>query len=95
MTTDISIADCAAAVAFAALGLLVGLGYFAAMRRTVTLLADGSTWFGPLALTVGRIVVVVALLTLVARFGASPLLAAAIGMLLARAIALRTARRPG
>jgi len=76
-------------------GFVLGLLYFAAVQRTAILFAAGRGWFAPVALTVGRIGVAAALLALAARLGASPLLAAFSGFILARAVALRLAGRPG
>ena len=76
-------------------GVLLGLAYFAALHRTVVLLAIGGSWLGPSALTLGRIGGAMILLALAARLGAAPLLGASLGFFLARAIALRTARRSG
>lgn len=80
--------------AMAAAGLAFGLAYFAALRRTVLLLGSGGR-LGPAALSLGRIAAAVIFLGLAARFGAVPLLAAFLGFLLARALALRALRRPG
>ena len=74
-------------------GLVLGLLYFAALKRSVGLLVGGKGWLGPLALTLGRIGAAVAVLFVAARFGAAPLLAAFIGFLTARAVALRAERR--
>lgn len=74
-------------------GLVFGFIYFAALRRTVQLFTEGRTWFGPLALTLGRVGAAVVFLGLVAQFGAVSLLAVFIGFLLARTVALRVARR--
>ncbi len=81
----------AAAMAFA--GLALGLIYFRALRRAVDLFAGGSGWLWPAGLTIARIAGAVTLLTFMARLGAVPLLAGFLGFLLARAIALRMARR--
>lgn len=81
--------------AMALAGLIGGLLYFRALRRTVDLLAGGHGWFGPAALTLVRIAGAILVLTLMARLGATPLLAGLLGFLLARMIALRAARRTG
>lgn len=83
------------AAAMAAAGLLIGLFYFAALRRTVQLYGAGRSRLGPAALTIGRIGGAAAFLVLAARLGALPLLAAFAGFLVARAIALRAVRRAG
>lgn len=74
-------------------GLVFGFIYFAALRRTVQLFTEGRTWFGPLALTLGRVGAAVVFLGVVAQLGAVSLLAVFIGFLLARTVALRVARR--
>ena len=73
-------------------GLVFGLVYFASLKRSVTLFVGGKGWFGPLALTLGRIGVAVAFLYVAAKLGAAPLLAAFIGFLMARVLALRERR---
>ena len=75
-------------------GFVFGLAYFAALRRTVALIAAGSGWRSPTALTLGRIAAATLLFAVAAiKLGAAPLLAVSIGFLLARAAALRAARR--
>jgi hypothetical protein len=76
-------------------GFILGLAYFAAVQRTALLFVAGGGWLAPVALTLGRIAAAVLFLALAARLGAAPLLAGFAGFLLARAIALRVARRPG
>jgi hypothetical protein len=83
------------AAAMAAAGAVFGLAYFAALHRTATLLAAGRGWMAPSALTLGRIGAAVVLLALIARLGALALIAAFLGFLAARAIALHVARGPG
>ena len=93
MTAMASSADVPAAAAFAGAGLVFGLAYFAALWRTVALLATGSSWIGPVLLTLGRVTGIVLVLAAAVRFGALPLAAAFAGVSLARLIALRIARR--
>jgi hypothetical protein len=83
-----------ACVAFAAgfAGLFVGACYFAALRRTVGLYAAGRGRLAA-ALTVGRFAGAIIFFGLAARQGALPLLSSLLGFLLARALALRAARR--
>ena len=81
------------AIAMALAGFAFGLLYFAAMQRTALFLATRRGWFAPVALTVGRIAAAAGFLVLAAKLGAAPLLAAFIGILLARAVALRIAGR--
>ncbi len=76
-------------------GFIFGLAYFAAVQWTAVLFAAGCGWLAPLALTLGRAGAAAAFLALAARLGAASLLAAFAGFLLARALALRLARRPG
>ena len=73
-------------------GLVLGLAYFSALRRTVEVFADGRGRLLPAALTLGRLAAAILFLGLAARFGALPLLTAFLGFLLARALALRAAR---
>ncbi len=82
-------------VATALAGLMFGLLYFAILKRSVALIVDDKGWFKPLALTLGRIAAVVVLLLPAAKLGAAPLLAAFIGFLLARVLALHAERRAG
>lgn len=88
--TFVSIAFLAAAMAIA--GLAFGLVYFAAMHKTAALFVAGTGWLRPSALTLGRIGAATMFLSLTATLGATPLLAAFCGFLLARAIALRVVR---
>ena len=95
MSPIVSTADLALLAALAGAGLLLGLAYFAALWRTVALLAGGSSWLAPVALTVGRLAGAVALLAAAVRWGAPDLLAVFAGILLARLIAVRVVRRAG
>ena len=81
------------ASAAALVGLVVGLVYFAALRRTVELYTKGRSGFTAIALTLGRIAVAIAFFGLAARLGALLLLSSFLGFLLARMLALRMARR--
>lgn len=76
-------------------GLLFGLLYFATLKRTVALFVGDHGWSRPLALTLGRIGATVVFLFIAAKLGAAPLLAAFIGFLIARALALRAERDAG
>lgn len=72
-----------------ALGLVMGGLYFAAMWWSAELFATGSRMQLAIALTVGRFALILAVLALVAiRGGALPLLATAIGVVIARAAAM-------
>ena len=91
MTDDASTAALAAGMIIS--GFAFGLLYFATLKRAAALFASGSSWMGPLGLTLGRIAAAVIFLSLAARLGAAALLAAFLGFMLARALALRAARR--
>ena len=91
MTDDASTAALAAAMIIS--GLAFGLLYFATLKRAAALVASGGGWMGPLGLTLARIVAAVIFLSLAAKLGAAALLAAFLGFLLARALALRAVRR--
>jgi F1-F0 ATPase (N-ATPase) AtpR subunit len=81
--------------AMAVAGLALGLAYFAVLRRTAELLGTGGSRLRPLLLTLARIAVAALAFFFAARLGAAPLLAAFIGFLAARALALRRVRRSG
>jgi len=91
MTDNASTAVLAAAMIIS--GFAFGLLYFATLKRAAALFASGSSWMGPLGLTLGRIAAAVIFLSLAARLGAAALLAAFLGFLVARALALRAERR--
>jgi hypothetical protein len=74
-------------------GTGLGFAYFAAMRRAVDGYVAGRGWLGAAALTLGRLSGAGILFVLAARLGAAPLLAAFLGFLGARVVALRVARR--
>ena len=88
--TFASTAGLACAAAFT--GFAFGLAYFAALRQSVARFAAEGGWLGLSAFTVGRLIAVGMLLTLAAKLGAAPLLATFLGFLLARFLALRSAR---
>ena len=81
------------AAAMAAGGFVLGLGYFAVLRRTADLYGAGRSRLEPAMLTLGRIAAIVVFLVLAARLGALPLLAAFLGFLVARAAVLRTMKK--
>jgi hypothetical protein len=96
MTGVVSISTLIPAVIMGPAGTAFGLAYFTALRRTVGLYRgnnDGA--LAPVAFTLGRIAGAVIFLALAARLGAEPLIGAFLGFLVARAIALRLARRGG
>jgi len=92
--TDISlIAHPELTLLMAFAGLMLGLLYFAALKRSVALLVGGDGWLGPLALTLGRIAAAAIFLFVAAKLGAAPLLGGFAGILTARALALRVKKR--
>ena len=85
------------ALALGLAGMVFGLIYFALLRRTVVVMAAGAGRGLPMAalLTLGRIAGVAVFLMLAAKLGATALLSAFIGFLLARAITMHAARSAG
>jgi hypothetical protein len=79
----------------AIMGATFGVTYFAMVRRTAILFAQGEGWFGVGALTFGRLAAAIAFFALVARLGAEPLLVAFLGFLAGRALTMRSVRRDG
>jgi hypothetical protein len=79
-----------------AAGIMLGLVYFMMLRRAAMLVLGGGRTSLLLALTVGRLALLVSGLYSTSRFGALPLLAAAAGMLVGRqyAVRARTAEGP-
>jgi hypothetical protein len=77
----------------AAGGLIFGFVYFACLQQTVARFAGGGDWAVPAALTLVRFGAAVVVLGFAARLGAAALLAAFLGFLAARTIALHRARR--
>jgi len=73
-------------------GLAAGLLYFTALRRTSILLASGGGRTGLLVLWASRIGGAVVFLALAAKLGAAYLLAAFLGFLISRTIAVRIVR---
>lgn len=92
MTTHDAVASVLAVSACAA-GFAVGLAYFAALKRTVNLFGSGGGRLVAAALSIGRLVGMAGFLGLTAMLGAVPLLAAFLGFLAARAVAVRAVRR--
>jgi hypothetical protein len=76
-------------------GIAFGLLYFAVLRWTAILLASDGGWTSPLVLTIARIGSAVLFLGLAAKLGIFALLAAFVGFLAARAVAVRVVRRAG
>ncbi len=73
-------------------GLALGAGFFSLLRVNVRLYGSRH-WAAGIGLHVGRWAVLVSALVFAARLGASPLLAAAAGLVVARALLLRGARK--
>ena len=79
----------------ALVGLASGLVYFRSVQWTVDAVVGGRSWLAPAALTLARIAGIAVVLAIVTRLGPIPLLACFLGVLAARAVALRSARRAG
>jgi len=71
------------------IGILVGLLYFSTLWRTARLFAEGGNAVTAVALTIGRFSVLGGSLSLAGLEGAGPLLALALGVRIARSVALR------
>jgi F1F0 ATPase subunit 2 len=76
-------------------GFGVGLVYFAALLRTVKRFIARDGWLEPVAVTVGRLGVAVAMFALAAHTSAVVLLVTFVGFLLARTVALDRSKRAG
>lgn len=74
------------------LGGIAGLAYFRAVRLSADLFARGGHTAMAIALTLCRLLLVGGLLVLILREGAWPLLAFALGFLVARTLVMRRAR---
>lgn len=82
-----------ALIGYLSLGFAFGAAYFAAMWWSAQLFAAGRRLPLAIALVAGRFALILALLVLVAtRGGTLPLIAAAIGIIIARVVALRRVR---
>ena len=81
------------AAAWVTAGFGFGLAYFAALRRSVDLYAAGRGPLVPALLTAVRIALAIAVFAVAAKSGATALLGAFAGFLVARAVAVRAARR--
>jgi hypothetical protein len=95
MTSTALIAAAGVALLMASGGFAMGLLYFAGLRRTIDLVVAGRERISQLALTLGRIGTAAICLGFAGVVGAVPLLATFVGFLLARNLAMRTARRAG
>ena len=80
------------ATAMAAIGFAFGRAYFAALRRSVELLAMRRGAFVPAALTLARVALATTVFLIAARLGATALLAMLAGFLAARTVAVRIRR---
>ena len=87
--------DAAYVALMGAMGFGLAALYFAALRRTATLIASGAGWRLAIALTVARAAGAIAVLGLTAQWGATALLAALAGFVVARSVALRRIRSIG
>jgi N-ATPase, AtpR subunit len=76
-------------------GCVLGLGYFAVLRRTLLMWGRRSSRRAVLSLTLARLATGTVFFLLVARLGAPALLTALGGFLLARTLAIRVERRVG
>ena len=74
-------------------GTLLGLLYFRALWWNAQRLAGRGRLAGPIALAFGRFALLGGVLLLIVREGAGPLLAAALGVMIARAIVMRGVQR--
>lgn len=91
LATDSSYAAYAAnAGAWLALGLLVGALHFLSLRWTVRLLAEGHSVALAAATQLARFAITAGVLVVAARgFGATALVAAALGIVIARSVVVR------
>jgi hypothetical protein len=81
------------AALFAAGGLAFGWGYFAALRRGIDAHAARGSVFKSLLWMLARLAAAALFFAFAVRWGAWPLVAAFLGFLAARQIAVRAARR--
>jgi hypothetical protein len=77
-----------------AAGLALGVVYVLAIWKSARLLGEGGSRISVLFLTAARIALLAGSLTLASLEGATPLLAMALGTLIARAIVLRKMSEP-
>jgi hypothetical protein len=91
--TAISLLGILGLIGFLTIGLAVGAAYFTAMWRSAELFAAGRRMPLAIALVAGRFALIAATLAGVAiRGGAMPLLMTALGVVIARAVAVRRVR---
>jgi F1F0 ATPase subunit 2 len=75
-----------------AAGIALGLLYFHGLWRNACRFAGGGRWTTTIALMIGRFALLGGLLTLASLEGALPLLAMALGILIARSVVMRRVR---
>jgi len=80
-------------ITIALAGFGFGLAYFAILRRTVVLFVAGRGWRGPLGLTLARLGAAALFFGVAVQQGAAALLAALLGFLLARTVAVPATRK--
>ena len=95
MISHLPIDETMRVLAAAIFGLALGLLYFAALRRSIDLFVAGAGWVGPVVLTAGRLTAAALAFAGLVRLGPAATLAAFLAFLLARGIAVRTARKEG
>lgn len=97
MTDLLAMLQTASPLALGLLGLvsgaLLGYAHFISLRRVTALYLQGGATLRALALQLARLAVLAALLTGLALLGAVPLSGGAVGIMLARLLVLRRARR--
>jgi hypothetical protein len=82
-----------AAAGFVAAGFVLGLGYFASLRRGLRLAVTRGAWLPYWLLAIARIVAAALFFSFAVRRGVPALLAMFAGFLIARHLAVRAARR--
>jgi len=95
MTDNMLAIDPVTTAILAIAGVALGFAYFASLKYSVALLAEGKGWLRPVAYALGRFCAAGALLFVAVKLGAAPLLAAFAGFLVARVLVLRAHRRAG
>ncbi len=89
---DDALALVAGSAAWLAAGGLVGAFHFLTLRRSARALAAGASLPRAFALHLGRFAITAGALTVIARYGAVPALAALLGLLASRAAVLGLSR---
>ena len=93
MMRPASVTDARLAVLLATGGLIFGWGYFAALRRGIVAYVAHERGWRVVAWTLARVAAAALFFGFTVRWGAWSLLAAFLGFLAARQIAVRAARR--